>query len=358
MSVNKRIIFFHLLNDYSGSPKVLMQSIEALNHSSYQKHVFSTFKQEGFLNHCTNVEKHHMAYHYFSNAFLRLFAYSYTQVLCFFKALFFLKKTDWVYVNTLLPFGAALAAKIKGSRITYHLHESSIQPKILHHFLCAIAKKTASETIYVSHYVKDALKLNHHNEKIIYNAIEQNFLDQAEHNQSHKKTRDVLLIASLKEYKGILDFKQLSIQLPQYKFCMVLNATEQEVKQYFKSQTIPENLEILSRKSDLHPYFSSSRLVVNLSHPDRWIETFGLTILEGMAYGLPAIVPPVGGVMEVVNPNKSAFCTSVYETEKIKNQIISLLEDPELYQSFSGAASEKLKDFLPEKFNEAILRLA
>lgn len=77
-----------------------------------------------------------------------------------------------------------------------------------------------------------------------------------------------------------------------------------------------------------------------------------------MAYGLPAIVPPVGGVMEVVNPNNSAFCTSVYETEIIKNQLTSLLEGKQLYQSFSEAASEKLKDFLPEKFNQAILNLA
>jgi len=37
------------------------------------------------------------------------------------------------------------------------------------------------------------------------------------------------------------------------------------------------------------------------------VETFGLTILEGMTYKLPAIVPPVGGVIELVEENKMVF---------------------------------------------------
>jgi glycosyltransferase involved in cell wall biosynthesis len=41
--------------------------------------------------------------------------------------------------------------------------------------------------------------------------------------------------------------------------------------------------------------------VLNLSLPDEWIETFGLSLIEGMAYGSPVVCPPVGGPTEFVN---------------------------------------------------------
>ena len=40
------------------------------------------------------------------------------------------------------------------------------------------------------------------------------------------------------------------------------------------------------------------------------VETFGLTILEGMAYGLPALIPPVGGITELVEHGRSGYWTN------------------------------------------------
>lgn len=56
-----------------------------------------------------------------------------------------------------------------------------------------------------------------------------------------------------------------------------------------------------------HPFYQEASIILNLSDVNLWVETFGLTILEGMAYQLPAIVPPVGGVIELVEENKNGF---------------------------------------------------
>ena len=57
------------------------------------------------------------------------------------RLLFFLKKNDLVYINTVLPFGAALIANLKSCRIIYHVHEVTINPRILKWLLLSIVKK-------------------------------------------------------------------------------------------------------------------------------------------------------------------------------------------------------------------------
>jgi glycosyltransferase involved in cell wall biosynthesis len=87
----------------------------------------------------------------------------------------------------------------------------------------------------------------------------------------------------------------------------VVNATEKEIQEYFKGKEIPKQLIIYPTQTDTHPFYQEASVILNLSHPDLWVETFGLTILEGMRYGLPAIVAPVGGVTELVEDNKNGF---------------------------------------------------
>ena len=57
-----------------------------------------------------------------------------------------------VYINSLLPAAAALAAKCRGARVVYHLHEVSIRPTLLKRLLCAVANLTAYvDPLGVSH---------------------------------------------------------------------------------------------------------------------------------------------------------------------------------------------------------------
>ena len=115
----------------------------------------------------------------------------------------------------------------------------------------------------------------------------------------------VTMICSLKEYKGVLEFITIASNLVSQNhisFKLILNAEQTEINNYFENKNIPSNIEIFSKQKDLEPFYSKSSLVLNLSRVDICIETFGLTIIEAMAYGIPVIVPPVGGVIGVLSP--------------------------------------------------------
>ena len=60
------------------------------------------------------------------------------------------------------------------------------------------------------------------------------------------------------------------------------------------------NLKVYARQKDVVPFYREASVVLNLSNKEQFIETFGLTALEAMVFGLPVIVPTVGGIAEMV----------------------------------------------------------
>lgn len=95
------------------------------------------------------------------------------------------------------------------------------------------------------------------------------------------------------------------------------------------------NLTINSRHSNVAEFYNSASILLNLSDKERFIETFGLTVLEGMSAGLPAIVPTAGGIAEMVNDGVNGYKIDVKNLEHIARQIKTILSDKELYTNLS-----------------------
>jgi hypothetical protein len=53
-----RVIAIHLLNDYSGSPKVLMQLLKGWTKNEFETHLFTCGGREGFLSDIPKVHNH------------------------------------------------------------------------------------------------------------------------------------------------------------------------------------------------------------------------------------------------------------------------------------------------------------
>lgn len=246
-----KIIFIHLLNDFSGSPKVLSQIVKNYKNKNHDVELF-TSKDEGFLSNI--VDKHHnFFYKRFENKFLTLFSYTLSQFHLFFKILF--SKSDIVYINTLLPFGAALGAKISGKEVIYHIHETSIRPNILKKFLRYIVSNTASKIIFVSNDLEQKEKFENKKSFVIHNALENSFLKIAsKYTYSHKHENKfiVMMICSLKDYKGIPEFLKIAKKLESHEhisFRLILNSEQNEIDKYFQNQKF-ENIEIFSKQKD------------------------------------------------------------------------------------------------------------
>lgn len=335
-----RILFVHLLNDYSGSPRVL-RSLASFMGESSELYIFTSNEAKGFLSNLDNVNYVNVPYYFSKNKLLRLCLYLISQFFLFLKILKYSDESSVVYVNTILPFGAALAAKVKGAKVIYHFHETSIRPKLLMKFLTFIAYYTSEINIFVSKYLKkqfDQFKNCH----ICYNFCDSKY----EPNVVNPNPRKILLIASAKEYKGIFLFSMLAEKCPEYEFTLVLNTDSLNVKKIFP--IVPKNLEVHPACVDTGIYYRQSDLLLNLSIPELWVETFGLTILEAFHHSIPCIAPNIGGPTELIDDGVNGFLVDPKNIQIIKEKINYLFTNSHVYESFCKKALEKSASFNKE----------
>lgn len=357
MKINTPIHAFHLLNDFSGSPKVLMQLLKGWKLSGFELHLHTSLHRNGFLTEIEGVKYHSVWYRFAKNPLIRFLNYSLSQLLLFFSLLFKIKRGDIVYVNTVLPFGAALAGRVKGCRVIYHIHESIVRPRLLKWFLFSVVELTASDIVNVSQYVANSHGIKKKKNHLLYNAIEDVFIEQAQPKLNKELQGNVLMVCSLKAYKGVNEFVQLAKRFPQRNFRMVLNATLNEINTYFASQVMPKNIQIYDSQINMHPFYRWADVVVNLSRPDGWVETFGLTIIEGMAYGLPAIVPPIGGIVEVISEGETGYMVDSRNPTALDKVLVGILESKNNYQKLSENASRRILLFSENRFHAESIKM-
>ena len=354
-----KVFAFHLLNDYSGSPKVLSQLVKGWDENSLDVEICTSFQNDGFLSRVPLwITRRNVWYRFYENRILRLWALTMSQLLLMLRFFFLVKKEDVIYVNTVLPFGAALLGKLKGCRVIYHIHETTMKPVILKKFLFGIVKVTANDVVYVSKYLANQEPVQGCKSHTLYNAIPDEFVEKSQHTPRDKTMpQNVLMVCSLKVYKGVFEFIKVAKQLKQYRFRLVINAPLKDIEKFFKGVELPENLELFPTQRNVIPHYIWADLIMNLSHPESWVETFGLTIIEGMAFGIPAIVPPVGGITEIVDDGFNGFHVNPHETDKLEKAVQQLFLNSKKYAQFSENAGIKLEAFREKAFVESSLRI-
>ncbi|MEJ2497604.1 MAG: glycosyltransferase family 4 protein [Sulfurovaceae bacterium] len=357
--MDRKIVFVHLLNDYSGSPKVLLQVIDvAKKHNIDYEFFVGNKKGEGFLS---LPESQGYFYRRSNYRILTLFSYLLSQVVLFFKILKYRDEDVCIYINTMLPFGAALAGKIIGKEVIYHIHEVSVTPNLLKRFLRFIIQKTATKVFFVSKAFMELEPFENIEQRVIYNSLPNLFMQDAKSFQYKfdGEKFNVLMVCSMKQYKGVFEFIKIASACSKekhIKFTLILNVkTDDEISRYFEEIKIPENITMLNVQKDIISYYKQANLLLNLSRVDEWVETFGLTIIEAMAFGIPAIVPPVGGPAEIVTDNQEGYQISSYNIKEISQTIIDLSRDREKCMQLSKAAQKRSNFFSEEKFEEEIM---
>ena len=345
-----KIYAFHLLNDYSGSPKVLSQLMKAWIGHGKKVHLSTDQIKTGFLADIQGSTFHKNQYRYCDSKLMKLFSLILSQLWIILYFTPKIKENDIIYINTILPFGGAIAGWIKGATVIYHIHETSIKPEYFKKFLLFWVKKSACEVVYVSNFLAQQEPLDIP-KRIIWNAIEDDFLSKAETMRSDEKTRrNVLMLASLKKYKGVDEYIELARYCPAMNFQLVLNAEQGDIDNYFSTTTLPGNILIFPAQSDVHPFYQKADFVCNLSRPEEWKETFGLTAIEAMSYGLPVIVPQVGGIAEIVSHELTGFHVNGRDTEKIGEILQELMSNEKMYRYIRDNSIEQISSFTESNF--------
>ncbi|NID09891.1 glycosyltransferase family 4 protein [Fibrivirga algicola] len=355
---SKRIIAVHLLNDWSGSPLVFRQSLEALQAAGYVVTLFTaTPSGTGFLSNIAGISTEALQYRWHPAKVVTLVNYLVTQFRLFVRLLFLLRATDTVYINTLLPFGAALAGRLRGCRVVYHVHEVSIKPRILKMWLRGVANWTAQEALFVSDYTARQTALSRPASRLIYNALPDSFVKRAGEISSPNTVFPftALMICSNKAYKGINEFVAVAQQLPHIRFMLVLNANQADVDVFVAQVQPPINCTVFAAQTDTISFYEKAHVVLNLSHRTAWVETFGLTILEGMLCGRPVLVPPVGGVRELIDDGVEGFVVDALNLPPVVDALRRLSSDITLYMRMAEAARSRAASFSGSAFRRQIL---
>ncbi|MBO7427286.1 MAG: glycosyltransferase family 4 protein [Paludibacteraceae bacterium] len=352
-----KIAAFHLFNDYSGSPKVLKLVLSGLIRKGCPIDLLTS--RGGVLDELRGeqLRQYRYSYHFSTNPMVTTLRYTYAQIYMFFFSLRYLFKKDVVfYINTILPIGAALSGRMMGKRVIYHYHENSFAKSGFYRKLAGAMVRLASDIICVSEFQKSHLNRKE-NVYVVPNALSDAFVEQFKFDSEKAFSKQcVLMVASLKKYKGVLQFCELANRLPQFNFSMVLNDSQETIDLFVKENniTMGTNLKLFPRQDNVAPFYANASMVLNLTDANMAVETFGLTALEAMSAGLPVIVPTRGGVAELVEDGVNGYKIDVSELDKIERKIAEILTDYTMYESLSKSAFEKSKNYSEESINEMI----
>ena len=355
------IVFCHLLNDNSGSPRMLSAVIPLLARPGDRSLLFLGSDGTGCLS---DGPVPTVRYWYRRTPFrlITLATYIASQVTLFFRLLASrsIDRDAVIYINTALPFGAALFGWLTGRRVVYHLHEVSISPAPFRWLLVGVARFTATRLLYVSDFHRQCLPIGRIPSRTVHNSVDVGIRLRADgHGYRHRPggVFRVLMLATLRDYKGVPEFLDLARRLaghPDIYFDLVANDKASDVARYFVDHDLPQQMTVHPRTADPSDHYEKASLVLNLSRPDQCVETFGLTLIEAMAFGVPVLAPPVGGPKELVEDGVQGYRIDSRDGDRLAQRVLALAGDEALCLRLSAACRERAARFSPEAFDRSL----
>ena len=354
------IACFHLFNDFSGSPIILRTVLKGLLRKGY--HITLSTSRGGILDslHDENLRRSYYFYRFSHRPLVTMARYAWVQLHTFFYALRYARKENCIfYINTLLPVGPALAGRMMGKRVVYHYHENAWIKGRVYKTLSWMMRWIASDIVCVSDYQRRTL-LDNRKVTIVPNAVSDKFMSLAKvDEESAFRCQTVLMACSCKRYKGVEAFFGVAELLPQFQFLLILNETPDKVADFLKILKLKPcaNVTVESSTDDMASIYARASVLLNLSDRTQFIETFGMTVAEAMCFGLPCIVPVVGGVSELVEEGETGYHVDSHDTELLVERINLLLTDHDHYCQMSKNAALSSLKFKESKMVDAIHRL-
>lgn len=307
--------------------------------------VTTDFNGGGFLSGMKKVKIRKIYYPLFNGKKIPAISYLISIIHAFFLAIKVGHRYDRFYINTITPYFAAIAGRLLGKEIIYHIHEKFIGNSLEKRLIEYVFQNTKADCFFVSNYVLQKYKGIENNAIVKYNKLPKSFLSDVQIVPLRDRSRtNVILISSLAVAKGVFQYVTLAKSMTDYKFTLVLSASQAEIN-LFMGEDVLDNLTIVAAQSNIHPFLRRADLLLNLSIPSLSIETFGLTIVEAMAYGIPSIVPNVGGPVELIIDGYNGFCVDVTNLNLLEDKIRECLGVGN-YDQMSRNALDRVKLFI------------
>lgn len=234
------------------------------------------------------------------------------------------------------------------------LHKRSYFVNLYLDIMFRLCTKLSNKILTVSNYskseIKDFLKVNENNIKVIYNCYEEKNISF-----NYKKNNDkkiLLFVGTNFEHKNILSVVKAIKILKDQNINVFFNIAGEKkmytgiIEKYIKKNSLENNVRIFGKVTDeeLNELYKSADYYVYPS----LVEGFGIPLLEAMNYGLPIIssnrtcLPEVVGEAGIlIEPTPENFAASI---EK-------LIKNPKLANDLVNLGYKQIKKFSQENFN-------
>ncbi|GFD75889.1 hypothetical protein KUL113_53090 [Tenacibaculum sp. KUL113] len=271
-------------------------------------------------------------------------------------------KIDTVYVNTITVWEPLVAASNLGVKSVMHIRELPENDKLLCEALAAspemIRKHVAQAAdLYIanSKFTQNYYDLGTMCE-VVPNAVSINNAVDTANKESSPFV--VAMMSSNIEKKGIRDFFEIAFECSKRKLPVLfeLHGPRTDILTSLLNNYSEENVVFNGYSADTANTLKSVNVILNLSNFD---ESFGRTVIEGMASGCVPIAYSKGALTEVVSEN-CGFLVPF----KMTNEIVSLIEklsqnhgefEKLSKQAFKAVANSYSKQKVKVKFSEAVL---
>lgn len=339
----KKILIVHPDNDFTGSTVVLYEVIKEFIQSGYSASII-TSDSHGILDEFENYIRFYRVRQFkYKGKRVKYISFILSRMQFFLLSFIIGFFHDTIYINTILPYYASIASFFNRTKVKYHVHEKFIVYTKELRFAEYVFNHTKAERIFVSKYLKNQYPDNG-NSIVKYNKLSQRFINNVNYkNIQDRKLDTCLMVCSLNLSKGIFTYIELARQLPNLNFVLVISSTMDEISQYLATD-YPSNLSIYPRQSNLHDFYRKADLLFSLTIPTLSIETFGMTILEAMAYGIPSIVPNVGGPTELIINGYNGYCIDVTDIGTLSHYVELSLESRNYFR-LANNSLERFKEF-------------
>lgn len=349
----RRILFVQYRDNRSGAPRVLADVVRWAQDAGIEAEIL-TSPTEGFLHDVEGAVLRTLRSRFGQEGrgpgwakFLALQLEASIEILLARR-----RGCDGVWFNTLFhPLPLLVAALVFPLRVV-HLHEAP-RPRWLGLLLGAPVRLAATHALFVSRFaLRDGSFAGGSKARLVPNGVPA-LPDPGSVSNRFRQKRAVLA-ASRVAFKGVAAFVDLARRCPDLSFRLALDGTLSQAREFLGPVPPPANLELLCGRHDRAALFGDASVVVNATLPRLREETFGLTVAEGLGWGIPAIVPPAGGIVELVDEGVNGFRRDPEDLAAMEAALRDLLADEARYASFAEAARRKGAEFTLDRFRSRL----
>lgn len=217
-----------------------------------------------------------------------------------------------------------------------------------------------NQIICVSEFVKNDFRSIFPQEipcKVLYNTVESDTIRTLSEISTNKIRKgdgiNLVAVGTLKESKGYMRLLSIMRRLvPQYNVHLYILGTgvlKSQMQAYISSNQLEENVTLLGYDTNPYKYVSRCDLFVCAS----FAEGFSTAVTEALIVGTPVCTVEVSGMRELLGNNEYGIIVENNE-DALYEEIVKLIENPELLKYYKHQAEIRSKAFDKEKTVKAV----